>query len=90
MIDLRCPQALEDPNPGGSEGKGVDVDPAEVEVNVDVIDSRTFAELDRFVREKVAISVQGTSVRGGSSAGSDDGDSMIPISALAANKRRKR
>jgi hypothetical protein len=49
VLDLRCPQALEMPDPS-SEPKDDKMIPSEVEINVDVIDSKTFAELDRYVK----------------------------------------
>ena len=51
VIDLKCPNALEDPNPSAAEKEGMD-DP-HCEINIDVLDSRTFAELDRYVKEKM-------------------------------------
>lgn len=73
VLDLRCPQALDNPNPersttngdaaeavvargggstGGSNGKRT-THGANVEVNVEGIDARTFGELDRYVKEKM-------------------------------------
>jgi len=51
VIDLKCPNALEDPNPSNAEKENYGV--AQVEINVDVIDPRTFSELDRYVKDKM-------------------------------------
>lgn len=58
VIDLKCPQALEqpDPSPSGMNSKESSCGfggEAEVEINVDALDLRTFNELDRYVKEKV-------------------------------------
>lgn len=67
VLDLRCPQALDNPNPTstnspaaveavtiGAEGnKRRKTMSANVEVNVEAIDGRTFGELDRYVKEKM-------------------------------------
>jgi hypothetical protein len=51
VMDLKCPNALELPD---SSKKPVGQnETAEVEINVDAIDPRTFAELDRYVKEKM-------------------------------------
>ena len=49
VLDLRCPQALEMPEPS-SEPNNNKMIPSEVEINVDVIDSKTFAELDHYMK----------------------------------------
>ena len=49
IIDLKCPNALEQPELEHEAGS----EEAEVEINVDAIDPRTFAELDRYVKEKM-------------------------------------
>jgi len=48
-LDIRCPQALQHP-----DQKSLDpsFDATTLEIDVDSIDPRTFAELDRYVREK--------------------------------------
>jgi hypothetical protein len=51
VIDLKCPNALELPDP--SKMPQSQNEPAGVEINVDAIDARTFAELDRYVKEKM-------------------------------------
>lgn len=51
VIDLKCPNALEQPDPSKSAAGQNDY--SEVEINVDAIDSRTFTELDRYVKEKM-------------------------------------
>jgi hypothetical protein len=51
IIDLKCPKALEQPDP--SAIRKSQTESASVEINVDKIDSRTFAELDRYVKEKL-------------------------------------
>ena len=48
VLDLRCPQALEMPDPS-SKPNDDKVVASEVEINIDAIDSKTFAELDRYV-----------------------------------------
>eukprot|EP00558_Chaetoceros_sp_UNC1202_P010010 CAMPEP_0197239400 /NCGR_PEP_ID=MMETSP1429-20130617/5877_1 /TAXON_ID=49237 /ORGANISM="Chaetoceros sp., Strain UNC1202" /LENGTH=224 /DNA_ID=CAMNT_0042698813 /DNA_START=119 /DNA_END=793 /DNA_ORIENTATION=- len=53
VIDLKCPQALEQPDPSMEMPRGAFLDDSEVEINVDAIDPRTFAELDRYVKEKM-------------------------------------
>lgn len=59
VIDLRCPQAIERGN-GGAED--------ELEINVDSLDSRTFAELDRFIQDKLLNSGRKSSKKGVDSA----------------------
>jgi hypothetical protein len=51
VIDLKCPNALEDPNPSHAEKDTYDE--AQVEINIDAIDPRTFSELDRYVKDKM-------------------------------------
>lgn len=51
VIDLKCPNALEQPDPSKSAAGQNDY--SEVEINVDAIDSRTFTELDRYAKEKM-------------------------------------
>ncbi len=53
VIDLKCPQALEQPDPSSSNTDNFGGGDAEVEINVDALDQRTFTELDRYVKEKV-------------------------------------
>ena len=48
VLDLKCPQALEQPDHDQQGGLATDV-----EINVDAIDNRTFIDLDKYVREKV-------------------------------------
>mmetsp|Transcript_37373 Transcript_37373/g.111975 ORF Transcript_37373/g.111975 Transcript_37373/m.111975 type:complete len:295 (-) Transcript_37373:438-1322(-) len=66
LIDLKCPQALVDPDPEGLYGGGDaavdgDISCAEVEIDVEAVDPRTFAELERYVREKVSPTGSGQS-----------------------------
>lgn len=51
IIDLKCPKALEQPDP--SPVRKSQTEAASVEINVDKLDSRTFAELDRYVKDKL-------------------------------------
>ena len=51
VLDLKCPNALQDPNPQHAEKDTSEE--AEVEINVDAIDPRTFSELDRYVKDKM-------------------------------------
>lgn len=51
IIDLKCPKALEQPDPSSVIKSQSDA--ASVEINVDKLDSRTFAELDRYVKDKL-------------------------------------
>lgn len=51
VMDLKCPNALQVPDP--SKKPSSQTEAAEVEINVDAIDPRTFAELDRYVKEKM-------------------------------------
>jgi hypothetical protein len=56
VLDLKCPNALEDPEfsaDGSRTGLDSQMDEAQVEINVDAIDPRTFAELDRYVKDKM-------------------------------------
>lgn len=58
VLDIRCPQALEQADPDFSspiDGQPSDTfcQEPELEINVDAIDARTFAELDRYVKEKM-------------------------------------
>jgi len=64
VLDLRCPQALD--NPSTTTGTNDDHDgdmkrkaTTNVEINVEVIDTRTFAELDRYVKEKMLLRSNG-------------------------------
>lgn len=50
VLDLRCPQALEQPDDENCGEKGL---ATQIEINVDAIDSRTFFELEKYVNEKV-------------------------------------
>lgn len=55
VIDLKCPQALEQPDPS-LEFNNIDSSfgkESEIEINVDALDQRTFTELDRYVKEKM-------------------------------------
>lgn len=74
VIDLRCPQALVDPDPEGLHND--DGDSAEVEIDVNLIDARTFAELEKYVREKVS-GPAGTAAS--SSSSSKRGRSTSPV-----------
>ena len=51
VLDLKCPQALEQPDYDQHQGQSVLA--TDVEINVDAIDNRTFIDLDKYVREKV-------------------------------------
>lgn len=60
MIDLRCPHAVESIRPSREEPAveegGDDVKrekDVEAEINVDAIDPKTFAELDRYIKERL-------------------------------------
>lgn len=57
VLDLKCPNALEDPESSADSNTRTSlnsqVDEAQVEINVDAIDPRTFAELDRYVKDKI-------------------------------------
>ena len=53
VLDMRCPQALEQPGPCSEPGSDGFNDKSELEINVDAIDTKTFAELDKYVREKM-------------------------------------
>lgn len=58
VLDLKCPNALEDPelSTDPSSKRGLDssqIQEAQIEINVDAIDPRTFAELDRYVKDKM-------------------------------------
>jgi hypothetical protein len=58
VLDLKCPNALEDPelSTDPSSKRGLDssqIEEAQIEINVDAIDPRTFAELDRYVKDKM-------------------------------------
>lgn len=53
VLDIRCPQALEQPDPSADPPADKFSEDSEVEINVDAIDARTFAELDRYVNEKM-------------------------------------
>lgn len=52
VIDLKCPQALVDPNPN-VKPKNMFRRDAEVEIDIDAIDTRTFTEIDRYMKEKM-------------------------------------
>jgi hypothetical protein len=49
IIDSKCPKALEQPDP--STIRKSQTEAASVEINVDKINSKTFAALDRYVKE---------------------------------------
>lgn len=55
IIDLKCPQALESPDPKSSLSTTTpsNASVSKVEINVDKIDPRTFTELDRYVKDKL-------------------------------------
>jgi len=73
VLDLRCPQALDNPNPTSTNGvaeavaRGVveggnkrqKTHGSNVEINVEAIDGRTFGELDRYVKEKMLLRSNG-------------------------------
>mmetsp|Transcript_17027 Transcript_17027/g.20788 ORF Transcript_17027/g.20788 Transcript_17027/m.20788 type:complete len:238 (-) Transcript_17027:170-883(-) len=61
LIDIRCPQALEQPDPTAESPVDKFATESEVEINVDAIDSRTFTELERYVKEKMNARSNGTS-----------------------------
>eukprot|EP00957_Ditylum_brightwellii_P007009 530373-Ditylum_brightwellii.AAC.1 len=65
VLDLHCPRALETPCDtstcnalSGNERKSVE-DKADIEVDVDLIDSQTFAQLDWSMREKNSLNGRG-------------------------------
>jgi len=60
VLDLRCPQALENPDPN-TETQKEDFQSSKVEINVEVIDSRTFQDLDRYVKKKMLTRSNGES-----------------------------
>ena len=53
VLDIRSPQALEQTDPSATSPVDKFSGEAEAEINVDAIDARTFAELDRYVKEKM-------------------------------------
>jgi len=63
VIDLKCPQALEHPQERLEVplSDRFDCDTG-VEINVDAIDSKTFAELDRYVKQKMHTRTAGESL----------------------------
>lgn len=52
VLDIRCPQALELPDPSADLITNNCAGVSDVEINVDAIDARTLAELERYVKEK--------------------------------------
>lgn len=79
VLDLRCPQALEQPDDESSGERGL---ATQIEINVDAIDSRTLIELERYVSEKVgARSPDGIPLIGDISYGE---------TSNISNKRRKK
>ena len=53
VLDIRSPQALEQPDSSAQSPVDKFAEESEMEINVDAIDARTFAELDRYVKEKM-------------------------------------
>ena len=53
VLDIRSPQALVQPDPSVEVPEDKFSEETELEINVDAIDSRTFTELDRYVKEKM-------------------------------------
>ncbi len=69
VLDIRCPAALEQPDPSAKTPLDRFTEEAEVEVNVDAIDARTFAELDRYVKEKMRARSNGLAENSGEEQG---------------------
>mmetsp|Transcript_6384 Transcript_6384/g.7912 ORF Transcript_6384/g.7912 Transcript_6384/m.7912 type:complete len:232 (+) Transcript_6384:50-745(+) len=61
VLDIRSPAALEQPDPSAKAPLDRFTEEAEVEINVDAIDARTFAELDRYVKDKMKARSNGMS-----------------------------
>lgn len=59
VLDLKCPNALEHPDEGAPDSCDLQLGEAQVEINVDAIDPRTFAELDRYVKDKMLARTSG-------------------------------
>ena len=53
VLDIRSPQALVQPDPSAEIPVDKFSNETELEINVDAIDTRTFTELDKYVKEKV-------------------------------------
>uniref|UniRef100_A0A7S2PE54 Bromo domain-containing protein n=1 Tax=Leptocylindrus danicus TaxID=163516 RepID=A0A7S2PE54_9STRA len=81
VIDLRCPQAIERGNNGAAED--------ELEINVDTLDPRTFAELDRFIQDKLLVNSHSGRSKSSKSKGAD-GNNGGSASGSAAFGKRKR
>lgn len=86
VLDLRSPQALDSPCPTAEstdtsheENKKQSAS-CEVEINVDAIDAKTFAELDRYVTEKMLL-------RNGMPA--DSGSSQTRLREGSIKKKQK-
>jgi len=67
VLDLRCPQALENPSITNCTNNNNDREmkrkaASNVEINVEAIDAKTFAELDRYVKEKMLMRSNGVAV----------------------------
>ena len=53
VLDVRSPAALEQPDPSAKTPSDRFAEEAEVEINVDAIDPKTFADLEQYVKEKM-------------------------------------
>jgi len=69
VLDLRCPQALEHPGPA-VDNQTDKLLVSSVEINVELIDSRTFQELSKYVEKKTLSRPSGTSDTTGNNNGS--------------------
>lgn len=100
IIDIRCPQAVEYIGPSIDESDD-EVDERkkekeiQAEINVDAIDHKTFAELDRFVKDKlysrdgVASSSSHHHHHSSTNTAKDVMSIMTTTTAAASQKRRK-
>jgi hypothetical protein len=70
VLDIRSPQALEQPDPSAQSPVDKFAEESEMEINVDAIDARTFAELDRYVKEKMKARSNGVAEALGDELGS--------------------
>jgi len=93
VLDLRCPHALETPCAASAcdalnngKRKRTVEDEADIEIDVDLIDSQTFAQLDRYVREKVSLNGRGSG-SGGSGGDKEDGGEYVGGSHTKKRKK---
>ena len=78
VLDLRCPQSLERPDP--SANLPDKRDSTDIEIDVDAIDPRTFAELDRYVKEKMLSR---------SNSSGDGGDKLFEANPNSRKKQKR-